>query len=160
MRKLFLILAGILVLAIVVLGIVIFFGTQVEPPLIDRSLDKCQQDTDCVPAIDISRPCNCPAAYSLVRLKKDPDLISYESGKDYSDLIKNKDSQIVCQPCLYIPQPIAVCSKENFCQMGGNSCAKDSDCPQGLVCVGRGPTQPSKEIPGVCVTNKQSQTIQ
>lgn len=37
----------------------------------------------------------------------------------------------------------------------GNTCTQDSDCPQGLVCVGRGPTQPSKEIPGVCVSQKQ-----
>lgn len=41
-----------------------------------------------------------------------------------------------------------------------STCAQDSDCPQGLVCVGRGPTQPSKEIPGVCLSEKQSQGVQ
>lgn len=36
-------------------------------------------------------------------------------------------------------------------------CTQDSDCPEGLVCVGKGPTQPSKEIPGVCLPSKASQ---
>lgn len=40
------------------------------------------------------------------------------------------------------------------------SCTKDSDCSQGLVCVGRGPTKPSPEIPGVCVSQKQSRGVQ
>lgn len=49
------------------------------------------------------------------------------------------------------------------CQSGNqlyNGCTKDSDCPSGLVCVGRGPTQPSPEIPGVCLSQKQSQGMQ
>lgn len=40
------------------------------------------------------------------------------------------------------------------------TCLYDSDCASGLVCVGRGPTQPSKEIPGVCVSSKGSQAVQ
>lgn len=39
-------------------------------------------------------------------------------------------------------------------------CTKDSDCSQGLVCVGRGPTKPSSEIPGVCLSEKQKQGAQ
>lgn len=39
-------------------------------------------------------------------------------------------------------------------------CTQDSDCPQGLVCVGRGPTKPSTEVPGVCASSKASQAVQ
>lgn len=39
-----------------------------------------------------------------------------------------------------------------------NSCTQDSDCLEGLVCVGRGPTKPSVETPGVCLPSKASQS--
>lgn len=40
------------------------------------------------------------------------------------------------------------------------TCTQDADCPADLVCAGRGPTQPSQEIPGVCVSSKASQAVQ
>ncbi len=41
----------------------------------------------------------------------------------------------------------------------GTRCTQNSECPTGQVCAGIGPMQPSSEIPGVCLSPKQAESI-
>lgn len=61
-----------------------------------------------------------------------------------------------------ISQYVYALNKSQLQESTSNSkgCTKDSDCPAGLVCTGRGPAKPSVEIPGVCLSQKQSQVMQ
>lgn len=121
-----------------------------------QQLGSCKSDDDCVIAIPNGSVSDggCPAAYSREQLKKDKNLILYESHKK-----RNNNSEIMK---ICTPNPVAFCHQEGYCSLrsASQSCIQDSDCPQGLVCAGRGPTQPSAEIPGVCVTSKGSQGVQ
>ena len=62
----------------------------------------CQQDSDCVLAINLNECCSCPAAYLKADVEKNESLAIYEHGKDYRNRKYNTGevcSDVACSPC-------------------------------------------------------------
>ncbi len=75
---------------------------------------ECNNDSDCVVAIRLDRCCDCPSVYPKKEVEDDPNLVVYESGKDYSAIRTVDCGRIMCTPCPPLPLG-AVCSN-NTCQ--------------------------------------------
>lgn len=114
LRKLFLILAGILILAVAVFASY-WLGRLQQPPLtlISEEIPVCQVDADCVVAIDLSAACCGVGVHSKEQLQRNKNLVPYEEGKDYS----RPNSGVVCKICS-VPEAV-ICdigSSVNVCR--------------------------------------------
>lgn len=119
LRKLFLILAGVLVFGVAVFGSY-WLGQRQEKErnrqLIVQELGSCKIDSDCVVAINPAAACACPSAYSYEQLKKNKNLIPYEEYEKRRDEFQRQNSSgVICKPCQ--PNPIAICNEESYCSL-------------------------------------------
>ncbi len=59
----------------------------------------CKVDNDCIIGIRLDTCCSCPQIYSKKDVDRNPNLIVYESGKDYSSLRTVFCGRVLCEPC-------------------------------------------------------------
>ena len=72
-----------IIVVLVIIG-VIFISEHLNAGLIEKDLT-CSKDEECVIAIRSDVCCSCFEVYSKKQVDKNPRLMVYESGKDYSD---------------------------------------------------------------------------
>ena len=70
---------------------------------------ECESDSDCALGLRLDKCCPCPEAFAISEINADPNIVIYEEGKDYSDLIKVDCKNVQCAPCPPIHQIKAVC---------------------------------------------------
>ena len=99
---------------LVVLSIlVILISGCVQQSPIERT-PECNDDRDCVVAIQLNRCCDCPSVYPKKQVDDDPNLVVYESGKDYSSIMTVDCEGFMCKPCP--PPPLGAVCSNNTCQ--------------------------------------------
>lgn len=76
----------------------------------------CKKDADCILGVRLDQCCAAPKAVHKDKLEKDPNIVLYEEGKDYSELLPEKCKNVHCAPLPAFKSVKAVC-ENNLCKI-------------------------------------------
>ncbi len=77
---------------LVVVSFVLYFST--DSVQIEERHYKCEDDSDCVLAIEPNSCCLCPLPVTKFKIDNSDEFLLYEEGKDYSDFFDNESCEL------------------------------------------------------------------